>query len=216
VLDSGEVHLWRAVTREGAELDWVLTDDERSRAARFRFEQDRTRWVGARSWLRLILARYLALPPGEIVLSGGGRDKPALSPELDAGWLRFNLAHSGALALIAVSAHTEVGVDVELLPGLHDDRATLDDRDFLEIARRVLDADVVRALESSPPGERASRFYRAWVRHEARGKCHGAGITEPEENRAVAHVFDVDVGTRYAGALAVEHRPARVRLLDAA
>jgi 4'-phosphopantetheinyl transferase len=216
VLESGEVHVWRVPLHKRADLDGVLTRDERARGARFRFEHDRTRWMAARAWLRVTLARYLDIPPGEIAFSGGERDKPSLAPRFDAEWLRFNLAHSGEVALIAVSARAEVGVDIELVPAEGDDRHVRDDRELLDIARRVLDVDVVRALESSPPHARAASFYRAWVRHEARGKCDGAGIQEPGENRAVAHVVDIDVGPRYVGALAVERRPARVHLWDAA
>ena len=73
----------------------------------------RRRWVAARWALRSVLARYLGGAPAAIELGLGERGKPHLAEP--GSTLRFNLSHSGELALIAVAAGREVGVDVQLI-----------------------------------------------------------------------------------------------------
>ncbi len=58
-----------------------------------------------------MLGRYLGLDPLEIELSLGEHGKPRLADPKAP--LRFNLSHSGELALITVSAELETGVDVQ-------------------------------------------------------------------------------------------------------
>ena len=61
--------------------------------------------------LRRVLAVYLDEDPEHIQLEQGAHGKPRLAgPQ---GQLRFNLGHSGEVALVAVSGEVEVGVDVE-------------------------------------------------------------------------------------------------------
>ena len=69
-------------------------------------------WVGGRAALRRVLGRYLCVEPENVVMTSGADGKPRLeSPErLD---LRFNLSHSGEVALIAVRLGFDVGVDIE-------------------------------------------------------------------------------------------------------
>lgn len=61
--------------------------------------------------LRKVLARYLDEDPSEIELREGTHGKPALA-DLSSP-LRFNLSHSGDLALVAVTQGREVGVDIQ-------------------------------------------------------------------------------------------------------
>jgi hypothetical protein len=63
--------------------------------------------------LRQVLAVYTGQEPAQIRLQEGRHGKPRLADP--AGRLRFNLSHSGELALVAVSGEFEVGVDVERL-----------------------------------------------------------------------------------------------------
>lgn len=86
---------------------------ERTRAARLLREEARRRWVAARWALREVLARYLEADPATIELRLGERGKPGLADP--AAPLRFNLSHSGGLALVAVAEGREVGVDIERL-----------------------------------------------------------------------------------------------------
>jgi len=61
--------------------------------------------------LRRVLAVYLGEEPERIELAKGEHGKPRLAEAPER--LRFNLSHSGEVALVAVSGEFEVGVDVE-------------------------------------------------------------------------------------------------------
>lgn len=113
---KGIVHVWRAdLVAVGDTLEDLLCADELARAARIVPERNRVLWARSRGVLRALLARYLDRDPLELRFVLGPHGKPALSPEgpAPAMDLRFNLSHSGGLALVAVSAGREVGVDIE-------------------------------------------------------------------------------------------------------
>ncbi|HEY6729935.1 MAG TPA: hypothetical protein VI039_02805 [Solirubrobacterales bacterium] len=63
--------------------------------------------------LRRVLAVYLGEEPARIQLEKGEHGKPRLAGNEPP--LKFNLSHSGDLALVAVSGANEMGVDVERL-----------------------------------------------------------------------------------------------------
>ncbi|HET8862559.1 MAG TPA: hypothetical protein VFM94_04845 [Solirubrobacterales bacterium] len=108
---SDELHIWQARLDGGR---WPpperLPAAERDRAAGMGSAVGR-RWVAARWALRGVLGRYLEEEPAEIGLRFGERGKPALADSQAS--LRFNLSHSGELALIAIGVEREVGVDIE-------------------------------------------------------------------------------------------------------
>src|SRR6266700_198957 len=83
-LPPGTVHIWQASLDPPAasvtQLEQLLADDERARAARFRFERDRRRFIVARGILRSLLARYTNCPGAHIVFSYSTKGKPALGP----------------------------------------------------------------------------------------------------------------------------------------
>jgi 4'-phosphopantetheinyl transferase len=109
-----EVRCWSVRLDVAPEAFYAtLSADERSRAARFRFERDRRRFIVARGALRGLLGRLLGTAPSELQFVYNSFGKPALSPE--SGGLKFNLSHSADLALVAIATDREVGVDVEHL-----------------------------------------------------------------------------------------------------
>ena len=189
---SGEVHVWRAELDRGS---WpsheLLPPAERERAEGMRRPLPRDRWVASRWALRGVLARYLDEDPAAVALRLGERGKPALADP--TATLRFNLSHSGALALIAVTEGLEVGVDVEEIDP---------ERDVVPLAERGLDPAAAAAVRAAPPEARATAFHEAWVRREAVIKCLGGGLGAPLPPDPVA-VSALDAGPGYAAALAV-------------
>ena len=82
----------------------ALSADERTRADEFRIEDARTRFVVTRGTLRILLGRYLNLPPNEVAFEFESYMKPRLARlKAAAVDLRFNVSHSGELALVAVT-----------------------------------------------------------------------------------------------------------------
>lgn len=144
----------------------VLSDDELARASRFVHDLHRNRYVAGRLALRELLGRYLDLPPSDVCFGYSEYGKPDLPEER----LRFNVAHSDDLAVIGLTEHDRLGVDVERIRELGDiDR----------IARSVFsdrELDVIRALSGS---SKTQAFFNCWTRKEAFVKAVGEGLSYP-------------------------------------
>ncbi len=167
-LAPDHVHVWRVSLlrspKATADLRAVLSPDERARADAQAGERLQRRFVVAHAETRRILAGYLNEDPRTLVFAVHPQGKPHLS---GAGRdLRFNLAHSGELALLAVSSHREVGIDVEWV----------DPRRDLGAILPAFAAEERAALERIPEGERRAALFAAWTRKEAYLKAMGRGI----------------------------------------
>jgi 4'-phosphopantetheinyl transferase len=174
-----------------------LSDEERQRACRFRLARDRRRYTVARGRLRQLLAERLRTHPRSVELCCGAHGKPRLAPGSAAADWRFNVSHSGDLALLAFFRGREVGIDVEAVHAMQDADA---------IAAWYFPPRELAAFLSLAPHDKALGFFGAWTRTEALGKALGVGL-----QRACAR--DVDSGWHlhsfspapgYVAALAVE------------
>jgi 4'-phosphopantetheinyl transferase len=166
-LGSRDVHIWTGGLDHDAStirrLYALLAPDEQARAARFRFERDRGRYIAGRAQLRELLAGYLATPAQAIEFRYGNYDKPFL----EGAELWFNVSHSGPVLMIAVTAIGEIGVDLEL-----------DNPEFARerIAERFFSPGEVRALRSLPEDLQGRAFLACWTRKEAFIKARGDGL----------------------------------------
>jgi len=199
---AAEAHLWRG------DLDapgWPgadgLPEDERKRAAAILRPQPRRRWVASRWFLRGVLARYLGGTPAEIQLDAGEHGKPRLAEA--TGGLAFNLSHSEDLALVAVAAGREVGVDVERVVA---------ERDPVALAEKGLGPEGAAAVRAVPESERARVFHRLWADHEARLKCLGVGLggQEPPAAPRIA-VQQLAPDPDFAASVAIVRDPLPLR-----
>lgn len=202
-LPAGEVHVWRVPLDEHAEED-ELDAHERERAAKFRFERDRKTYITAHGAVRRILGRYLGCRGADLVFGRRARGKPFLEAVRGteaAPALRFNLSHSGQLAVVAV-AHMEVGADIEMIR---------ENADAAGLARRFFPAPEYMALLEAEPVEQKRAFFRLWTRREAFLKARGTGL-EGVSDEIPAHwcIVDLDPQPGYAGAVAWEGAEARV------
>ena len=182
-LSADEVHVWVAALDEddgeNASPLAVLTDDERVRAERLVHEATRRRFVAGRGFLRLLLGRYLSVPPTRVIFTQGPRGKPGLAESPGSAGLRFNLAHSDEIALCALALGREIGADVEHL------RADIAEDD---LAQRFFARAEAAQLAALPAGARRLAFFRAWTRKEAYIKARGDGLTRPLDS------FEVSLG----------------------
>jgi 4'-phosphopantetheinyl transferase len=207
-LDPGAVEVFSIGLDEARVAPTVLSPDERERADRFATDQLSRRWSRARAALRQVLAAYadedpaaLVLEPAPCVHCGEPHGKPRLATP-DLSWLRFNISHSGELAMVAVAHGREVGVDVEL---------TREGRRLEGIAERFFDEAETAELRRLPGAERQASFYRLWARKEAYLKATAEGIAKglasvnmlDLESRPGWELADLSVPPGYAGALAV-------------
>jgi 4'-phosphopantetheinyl transferase len=122
--------------------------------------------VSARGQLRIILGRYLGVEPRAVPITVEHNGKPILDPSLGSG-LHFNVSHSEALAVYAVTQCGRVGVDVER-PRYIPNAEGLVERFFTPRERVQF-----FALAAS---ERQPAFFRAWTRKEAVLKAIGRGV----------------------------------------
>ena len=162
---------------ETRSLESCLSDAERERAARFRFERDRRRFIVARARLREELATRLGVSAGQIEFAYGENGKPRLANQA----LQFSVSHCDDVALFAFSKTAEVGVDIEAI-------------------RPVREADAIAVQFFSPlehagyaalaPRDRLLGFFRVWTRKEAYVKALGVGFSMALER------FDLSVAPR--------------------
>ena len=173
-LTHDDVHVWRVAleVHEGVvrQLEDRLAADEQLRADRFQFAQDRRRFVVRRGVLRAVLGWYLGTRPERLRFECNRHGKPSLAGQTGVRPIRFNLAHSADLAVIAVTHGREVGVDVERL----DARV-----DSLEIAERFFSPREAAALRGRSPSAQTRAFFHCWTRKEAYLKARGMGVTWP-------------------------------------
>jgi 4'-phosphopantetheinyl transferase len=143
-----------------------LDDDERARAAAFRNETDRRRFMVAHCVLRHVLAARTGEAPGSLHL---GPPVPALGPRpkprLEDHALRFSLSHSGDQVLVA-TAEREVGVDVEHL------QAPVAAEQVLPL----LHPAEIAALRALPAADRPAAVTTVWARKESLLKAMGSGL----------------------------------------
>ena len=206
-LPPDEVHVWRidldVPSAHRAALLTTLATDERKRAQRFVFERQRARWVAARGTLRVILAAYLRRPPHSLVLASDPNGKPFLRDGDRPSPLRFNLAHSDGVALLAATWHREVGIDIE---------REAPERVDLAVAERMFAPDEALALAGMPAALRCRAFFALWTAREAYAKAIGRGLEAMGDAPTAGWtVRQLALGPEYAGAIALERGAEAVR-----
>ena len=190
----------------------TLSKDERQRAARFHFEQDRNRFVAGRGILRKILGWLLGAEPRELIFSCGPHGKPQLAGPAAQSLLHFNLAHHDSLAVYAVSHTNEVGIDLERIRPVFETE---------EIVAHCFSERERAQWLSLPSGSRGEAFFNCWTRKEALLKATGEGIGDQMGQTEVYFTGDLSGGTRwslrslipaldYTAAVATECHDARV------
>jgi len=180
MLSPGEVHVWRVRLNRGKGSP--PTAEEAEHAARFATPILRRRYLRAHAALRAILG---SVTSAKLDFAAHEKGKPYLpsAPEI-----RFNLAHSHDMALVAVAREVEVGVDIERMRPLPE---------YASIAQRYFPA-------GSPAPSSLRDFFSQWTRFEALLKAHGSGLygagaTPP----GTWTIIELEAGPRYAAALAV-------------
>jgi 4'-phosphopantetheinyl transferase len=173
VLRPGETHVFALQLAvpdpRVAQLEELLSLDERSRAERFHQSWDRRRYIVARAQLRTILARYAGQAAHEIEFYYGAHGKPRLAGG-DSQPIGFNLSRSHELGLLAIQLDSEIGVDLERIRPFPDG---------LAVAQRLFAPDEYKLLSSLPVAVREAAFFSYWTRKEAIVKSLGGGLSHP-------------------------------------
>ncbi|VEN72588.1 conserved hypothetical protein [Candidatus Desulfarcum epimagneticum] len=175
-IEPGEIHLWLAFPDEMdprlvSACEALLSENERARMERFRFEKDRRLCLAARALARMALAGYAGRDPREIRFQENRWGKPRIAGPKPMPPLRFNLSHTDGLVLFGATLENEIGVDVERL-----DRENMD---MKAIARRFFSPPEAAHVARSPRERRAEVFFRLWTLKEAFIKARGRGLSIP-------------------------------------
>ncbi|TDD20275.1 4'-phosphopantetheinyl transferase family protein [Nonomuraea diastatica] len=159
-----DLEIWRIPTARPADLDGLtswLDEHEQARASCFTDVAARRRFIVSHAGVRHVLGRRLGVRPRDVRIAVGRYGKPYLPTMPDVRW---NLSHSGDLALLAVAHGRSVGVDVERL------RPELDRAAF---ARRFFPVEDAGFVDGSP-----ERFASLWARREACVKAAGGRLAQ--------------------------------------
>ncbi len=189
-----EVHAWAVPVdlppAPPEVLRSVLSADERERADRFRFEDDRRRYVIGRGVLRVLLGRCTGIEPHLLAFGYGQHGKPALAEPDGPFPLEFNVSHSGRWVLIGITRGRVLGVDLERIRPVADLEAIAVRHFTTTEAARILSLD----------GERRTlAFFACWTRKEACVKADGAGLSKSLDRFEVPVLPEDTVGRVRAG-----------------
>jgi 4'-phosphopantetheinyl transferase len=176
-IEPDEIHLyWLCIDNETCKvraINALLDHEEQVKVGQYLREQDRDRQVASRAALRLILGAYLGNCPRSLQFVVSGKGKPVL----ENGHVSFNVSHSGARVVIAVTRRgRELGVDVERIRPMPD----------LEgLARHVTTAREWALWRSMAPELKNPAFYELWTRKEAVLKLDGSGLSRNPDSLEV-------------------------------
>jgi 4'-phosphopantetheinyl transferase len=180
-----------------AHLALALSEDERARAERFRFNKDRARFVASRGLLRELLGWLLRVESNRLAFSYAARGKPALAEPASGQSLCFNLAHAGSLAVYAVAREHEVGVDLEHFRTIEGAES---------FAERYFSQRELADWRSVPHSQRMEAFFNCWTRKEACLKAIGCGIGDSLSRIEVSLIPGQP--TRFLGMIGDSQAPA--------
>lgn len=194
-LDATEVHLWQASLDERPPdlFESFLSADELTRANRFHFVKDRSRFVVARGLLRNLLSAYLGVDCSDLRFSYGAQGKPFLVLDSPVQ-INFNVSHTHGRAVFAFTRGRDLGVDLEYVS---------DDFDDELIANRFFSRAEVLTLRTVPADLRKQAFFNCWTRKEAYIKARGEGLSMP------LNQFDVSLRPNEPAALQNNYRDER-------
>ena len=196
-LELGEIHVWRVSLAQTESclqsLQQTLSTDERTKADRFVFPNDRSQFIVSRGALRSILSRYLNISSHILRFDYNPYGKPSLIVAQGGNTLRFNVSHSRGMALIAITKSRDIGVDIE---GINPNFS------FLDIAEKFFSPVESSVLRSLPEHLQATAFFTCWTRKEAYIQAVGKGLSIP------LNQFDVSLAPgEPAALLKVEENP---------
>jgi len=147
-----------------------LSEDERARHARFKFESDRDIYLVAHALVRRMLSNLTGAASDALQFVAGEHGRPEIVAPGPAAAFRFNLSHTHGLVACAVTREADIGVDVEYV-----ERKV----DVLNVADHVFSVREVEGLAALSGEAQRERFFELWTLKEAYIKAIGKGLSAP-------------------------------------
>ena len=162
VIDIWQISLDALITDQHS-LILTLDKEERERYQK-RQNKLQSSYLLSHAACRQILAHYLNLAAGEIKYKKNQHGKPLLDHKTP---LNFNMSHSRDKAIVAVTNHSTIGVDIEF-----SDKNT----GWEKIVPRYFHPDEINYLFAQPKDRQKQTFFQIWTRKEAYIKAIGTGF----------------------------------------
>ncbi|MFF6959796.1 4'-phosphopantetheinyl transferase superfamily protein [Streptomyces sp. NPDC008317] len=190
---AGTCEVWLVPVRRRAAWAGLLGAEERERWQVLGGGAAADTLLTSRAAQRLVVGRYLGVPPAEVAVERGcalcGAPRHGRPRVADAAF-DFSVSHTREWLLIAVVGSGLIGADLDQLDA---------DRDADGLAALTLTPAERAAYDRLPPGARPEAFLDAWVRKEAAMKLTGHGLSAPPAA--------IDVSTALATAPTVRDWP---------
>ncbi len=170
MLEHSDLHLWRVdldLIGQTADLEQILSIDERARYHRLLSPEKRASFLAGRASLRVILAKYLHHLPQAIRFEYNETGKPFLANSKCVLNIRFNLSHSGQWMVMGVSKEADLGVDIEEVRPVKKTWAL----------EKLFTIEERESLAELPEEEKDAAFIAAWTELEAATKADGVGLS---------------------------------------
>ncbi|MGD0631819.1 MAG: 4'-phosphopantetheinyl transferase superfamily protein [Terracidiphilus sp.] len=202
-MDKVKLNLWCAYPDDLLDEDaaqacaQLLSDDEKARWRKFKFEKHRREYLATHALARIALSHHGGAPPETWRFQFNGYGKPSADPGCG---LRFNLSNSLGLVVCLIGEGAEVGVDVE---------SRLRAGTIAEVGPRMFSALELAQLASLHQDERPERALRLWTLKEAYIKARGLGLALPLNK--FSFLFDSANGIRMEMDPALDDSPERWR-----
>lgn len=181
-------------------LKTTLNDREIERAQSLVNPKHRTRFITRRGMLRKILAALLTIEPASVTFTYGQQGKPMLCPRAHPkNHIRFNLSHCNDVALLGVTLHHDIGVDLEAINTR---------RDIEGIGERFFHPREWTSIAAMPPQDRPAAFFDNWACKEAIVKATGGGIVSGLSD-FIIHSVSATPGKRQCEFLTATAQPMR-------
>lgn len=193
ILPQDTIDLW--IVRPGlisnpellAAYDGLMTPQEREKQQKKRYDEDKHDALVTRALVRTVLSRYADVKPEQWRFVKGDKGKPEIeAPPLP---LRFNISHSTAMIVCAVTLDADLGVDVEYIER---------NNRLQKIAEHKFAPSEYRELLSQPADNFKKRFFDYWTLKEAYIKAVGDGLSIPLDSFYFAVNNDNDIAIDFA------------------
>lgn len=183
---SNEIHVWFininiTLNKKITILNNYLSEDENLKTSKFKFKKDKNCSIITRGALRLLSGKYLNLNPKNIKFNYGEYGKPDFDFETN---LKFNVSHSGNMAVIGFVLNDDIGIDVEKIKT---------DFDVFDIVSNYFSSLEIESLKELPTKEQVKGFYRCWTRKESFIKAKAKGLSFPLDSFSVSLESDEKV-----------------------
>lgn len=189
-----EIHVWLAPLDFDSNYYSILSEDEKVKAAKFRFLRDQHHYIKSHGVLRNILSAYVDNDPSALKFNISKYGKPFLMSQNKEHAVRFNMSHSENVVCYIVSKDNEVGIDIEYIKP---------DFDWKTIAKLYFNPCEMLYLENLPRVDHDKAFFELWTRKEALLKAVGIGLNDIEEINSSEYQLISFKYRDYQGALAM-------------